>query len=110
MGEFDGLEEFPDGMQIWTKNDRLHREDGPAVTYPDGTRAWYKNGRLHREDGPAVENPDGEYDWYLNGALHRLDGPARCYSNTYQWWVFGEQISEKEFLSKEFYVRLVEKA
>ena len=48
-------------------NDKLHRENGPAVEYGDGTKDWFLNGKRHREDGPAVEWADGTKEWYLNG-------------------------------------------
>ena len=51
----------------WYLNDKLHREDGPAIEYADGTKYWYLNDKLHREDGPAMEYADGTKSWYLNG-------------------------------------------
>ena len=36
-------------------------------TYEDGTKRWYTNDKLHREDGPAVEYPNGNKFWYLHG-------------------------------------------
>ena len=56
-----------DGTKCWGLNDKLHREDGPAVEYPNGRKCWYLNDKRHREDGPAVEWPNGEKDWYLKG-------------------------------------------
>ncbi len=56
-----------DGTKCWFLNDKLHREDGPAVEYPNGRKCWYLNDKRHREDGPAVEWPNGEKDWYLKG-------------------------------------------
>ena len=32
------------GIQHWFLNDKLHREDGPAVQYPNGVGLWYLNG------------------------------------------------------------------
>jgi hypothetical protein len=62
----NGLEiEF--GTKCWYLNDKLHREDGPAVVYKDGDRFWYLNGQLHRTDGPAVEFKDGDKRWFING-------------------------------------------
>jgi len=55
-----------EGTRCWYLNDRLHREDGPAVEWA-GTKVWYINGKRHREDGPAVEWADGYKSWYLNG-------------------------------------------
>jgi hypothetical protein len=48
-------------------NNKLHREDGPAVEHSDGHKAWFLNGQRHREDGPAIEYSDGHKVWYLNG-------------------------------------------
>ena len=38
--------------------------------YPNGTKKWYLNNKLHREDGPAVEYTNGDKVWYLNGKLY----------------------------------------
>jgi hypothetical protein len=58
---------FDNGSKLWYQNDKLHREDGPAVEKPDGTKYWYQNDKWHREDGPAVELANGSKYWYLNG-------------------------------------------
>jgi len=55
-----------DGTKSWWLNDRLHREDGPAVEWPDGRKRWFLHGKCHREDGPAIEFADGNKSWYLN--------------------------------------------
>jgi hypothetical protein len=57
------------GTQVWQMNDKLHREDGPAIECADGYKAWYLNGKLHREDGPAVVWADGNKAWYLYGVM-----------------------------------------
>ena len=51
------------GDKYWYKDDRLHREDGPAVEWTNGTKFWYFNGKHHREDGPAVEGAEGYKAW-----------------------------------------------
>jgi len=56
-----------DGDRYWYLNDKLHREDGPAVEYASGSKFWYLNGKTHREDGPAVEYASGYRAWYLQG-------------------------------------------
>jgi len=61
------LTEFPNGDKQWWLNDKLHREDGPAIEYADGTKFWWVNDKLHREDGPALEYPSGHKEWWLNG-------------------------------------------
>ena len=32
----------------------------------NGNKYWYLNDKLHREDGPAVERTNGSKEWYLN--------------------------------------------
>lgn len=32
------------GVKYWRLNNRLHREDGPAVIFPDGSIEWWLNG------------------------------------------------------------------
>ena len=86
-----------DGTKCWFLNDKLHREDGPAVEYPNGRKCWYLNDKRHREDGPAVEWPNGEKDWYLNDKLHREDGPAIEWPDgTKEWYLNGKSVSWKE--------------
>jgi len=35
----------------------------------NGSKYWYLNDKLHREDGPAIEYNDGDKYWYLKGKL-----------------------------------------
>jgi hypothetical protein len=64
---------------------------------------------LHRVDGPAIERANGTKYWYIHDQLHRTDGPAVEYANgTKEWYIKGKQISEKEFNSNEFQVKIVE--
>lgn len=79
--------------QAWYKNNKLHRENGPAIEYSDGNKSWYKNNRLHREDGPAIEYKDGSKHWYYNNLIHRDDGPAIEWADgNKQWWNDGHFI------------------
>lgn len=55
---------LPDGSRIWKLNNKLHREDGPAIEDPNGDKYWFINGQCHREDGPASEFGDGGKDWF----------------------------------------------
>ena len=57
---------WANGIKFWCLNDKLHREDGPAMEWADGSKSWYLNGKLHREDGPAYESANGSKSWYLN--------------------------------------------
>ena len=89
---------YDNGSKSWYLNDKLHREDGPAVEWADGSKFWYLKGKFHREDGPAIERADGSKFWYLNDKLHREDGPAVEYvCGTKEWFLNGKQLSEAEF-------------
>jgi hypothetical protein len=57
---------YASGSKFWCLNDKLHREDGPAVEHADGYKSWWLKGKRHREDGPAVEYAYGSKEWYLN--------------------------------------------
>ncbi len=61
------VEVSDNGTKCWYLNDKLHREDGPAVEYSNGDKLWYLNDKQHREDGPAVEFANDDKFWYLNG-------------------------------------------
>ena len=56
---------FKNGSKHWFQNNRLHREDGPAIEYANGDKFWYQKGQRHREDGPASECTNGDKYWYL---------------------------------------------
>jgi len=61
------------GTKRYYVNDKLHREDGPAIEYANGTKYWFKNGKLHRVDGPAIEWYNGCKAWMLNDKHYGLD-------------------------------------
>ena len=85
------------GDKFWYLNDKIHREDGPAVEYSNGDKYWWINGKLHREDGPAIEWANGYKSWYLNDKRHREDGPAIEVANgDKSWWINGKQLTEAE--------------
>ena len=84
----NGLYVNDKGTRLWFKDNKLHRENGPAAEWPNGTRRWYKDGKLHRDCGPAVEYTDGNRHWYKNGELHRDDGPAVEWANGGLWWCY----------------------
>ena len=106
----------PNGYELRKNSDktwensagRYHRIDGPAIEWADGSKEWCINGKLHRTDGPTIEHADGAKQWWFNGQLHRTDGPAVEYADGTKWWWYkGKQISEKEFNSNEFQVKIV---
>jgi hypothetical protein len=59
------------GTIIYYKNNKFHREDGPAVEFSNGSRYWYINGIRHRDDGPAIELSDGYKEYWLNGEYYK---------------------------------------
>ena len=61
---------YGNGDKSWYLNDKLHREDGPAIEYSNGYKVWYLNDKLHRVDGPAVKGSDGYKAWYLDGVKY----------------------------------------
>ena len=63
------MQEYPNGDKIWSKNLKLHRDDGPAMELADGTKKWYRHGELHRDDGPAVIDASGAEFFYRDGEL-----------------------------------------
>jgi hypothetical protein len=79
------------GTKSWYLDNKLHREDGPAIEYSNGSKFWYLNGKRHREDGPAIEWSNGAKEWYLDGKLHREDGPAIEYSNGDKYWFLNDK-------------------
>ena len=74
---------------FYNSQDRLHREDGPAVINGHGDRIWAIDGYRHRTDGPALILHTGEQYWYDHGDFHRLDGPAmiNTLSTNGSWYV-----------------------
>ena len=54
------------GNKFWFKDDKLHREDCPAIEFVSGNKQWFKNDEWHRLDGPAIEYANGEKYWYIN--------------------------------------------
>lgn len=82
----------------WYLNDKLHRDDGPAVVWTfDGMECWYKHGKKHRDDGPAEVWHGKHKMWYKDGLIHREDGPAIEYADgTKDWYLNGKLIKEEK--------------
>lgn len=86
------------GFEYKKYNNKLHREDGPAIERESGTKLWYINGSKHREDGPAIEREGGTKCWYKYDKLHRENGPAIENSDgSKQWFLYGEEYTQKEY-------------
>lgn len=84
---------YDNGVKQWYKNNKLHRENGPAILYPNGDAQWYINGTLHRLDGPALIWHGSHFSYYQNDKLHRLDGPAVVFSGGIEeYWLDGKRI------------------
>jgi hypothetical protein len=89
--------EWNSGDKEWFLNGQRHREDGPAAEYANG-KFWYLNDQQHREDGPAIEFADGDKLWFLNGQRHREDGPAAEYADGDKlWYLNNVHLTEAEF-------------
>jgi hypothetical protein len=72
---------------------------------PLGDKWWYLNDKLHREDGPAIKSVYGYNEWILNGLRHREGGPAVEYPNGYKaWYYHGEKIDCKD--NEEFLIMI----
>ena len=99
---------FDDGDKMWFYEGEKHREDGPAVIV-EGASEWYHHGILHREDGPAMLYADGSEYWFLHGKRHNLNGPAVIIKNPEhkEYWIHGVQYSENEF---GFWVEMIKKS
>ena len=65
--------------QVWLKNNKYHRENGPARIFSNGDLQWFIDGKLHRDNGPARTFSNGDQQWFINGKLHRENGPAAIY-------------------------------
>jgi hypothetical protein len=85
--ENGGKRIFSNLREKWLdKNNRLHRENGPANIsyYENGNieyKGYYCNGSIHRINGPAFieyyENGNiCNEEYFINGKRHREDGPA----------------------------------
>lgn len=46
------------------------------ITDEEGNKFYYLNDKLHRDNEPAIEMINGDKYWYQHGKLHRLDGPV----------------------------------
>lgn len=82
-GKYDQLIDNGHGGFIYMKIGRLHREDGPAVSWLDGTEMWYFEGKLHRDGGPAVTHPDGRTEDWNHGVLVHADPTAPTAADAY---------------------------
>ena len=58
---------FNNKIEIFTLNDKYHRDDGPAIIHPNGRQEYWLHGKPHRIDGPAYISVDGTPYWYVDG-------------------------------------------
>ena len=62
-----------------------------------------ENNKIHRDNGPAIEKSDGYKAWAINGQYHREDGPAQILSNgAEKYW-----INDRFFKTKEEWERFL---
>src|SRR5258708_6182686 len=97
------------GNIFWYKEGTgiAHREDGPAIEWNDGGKEWQQDGKLHRINGPAISFV-GMKVWYINGKRHRLDGPAvEVITGERYWWHQGKYIPVRSQENYERYLKLI---
>lgn len=72
---------YNEGSKITYRNNKRHRDDGPAVEYHDGNETWRFEGELHRKYGPARKWEGGNDEWWLNGKKHTQEFMERFYED-----------------------------
>ena len=96
------------GTKRYYLNNKLHREDGPAVECADETKFWFLNGLLHREDEPAIEYANGDKIWCKNGQRHRDDGPAIEFtSGAKEWYLYDKCHGYNNDFTNKSWIRFV---
>jgi len=61
------------------------------------TSYYYLNDKLHREDGPAIERRNGDKEWWIHGKCHREDGPACEYAFGKFYFLNDQEFSEQDY-------------
>ena len=76
---FTGIVEYANGTEIWYKEGKIHREDGPAVEYADGEKRWWLESRryfqLNLNDYVVLDSYQGSY----NLIWHKLLGEDKVF-------------------------------
>lgn len=82
----------------------LHREDGPARQWSggrSGTEEWWVNHKLHRIDGPAITYittlGNVVYQWFIYGNKIDKNEVEKWLENNNYTWPFDES-TKTEFL------------
>jgi len=78
------------GAAAWTTNDISHRNNDQYSAISCGQYQWHQYGLIHRLNGPAIVLEEG-MAWYAKDE----DYPPYHHENPY--YLFGENVSEKEF-------------
>jgi len=64
------------GSTVYTKGNKIHREDGPAIIDFDGGKTWMIEGTRHRIGGPAITETDGTKEYWVRGKLIAYSLPS----------------------------------
>jgi hypothetical protein len=60
---------------VWTKYGRFHRDKGPAEFFcSTGYQVYYKEGKIHRLNGPAAIMPNRYQAWGEEGYIIKQEG------------------------------------
>ncbi len=90
------------GNKKWYKEQKIHREDGPAIELANGDKEWYIDGLLHRSDGPALDHANGDKEWFIYGLLHREDGPSLEHANGDRAWYINDKCHREDGPAEEY--------
>ena len=86
------------GDRFYYANNKLHREDGPAIEWANGDKSWYKNGDPHRVDGPSIEHNNGAKRWWLNGIFYGFDSDFSIKS----WKIFVKTLIFSQYIIMKY--------
>ena len=100
-----------DDKIVWYKDDKIHREDGPAIEYNNGCKEWWFNGNQTLEANIyEFTSASGRYVledktimYFKEGLAHNENGPAIEGEDFKEWWINGKKLTEQEF--KEYIVK-----
>lgn len=86
-------------LEAWYEKGRLHREDGPAITFKD-TEIWMRYGKFHRLDGPAVQvgHARGAEYFFYKLRYSRAYGQRRKFTpGATEFWIYGRRYTAEAF-------------
>ena len=95
---FTGIVKWKEGDIVYFKNNKWHREDGPAWITSNNFKSWWFEGKLHNLNGPARIWPDGTKQYWINGIRLKncnSDEALQLYADLLKLMKMKEQTYEK---------------